>query len=77
MKRITPLLCITIIFYLFLGIYAGHKVTAAYKDVEIMKLKAQRDKANDDLAFWQMTLRCIVEGDQIMEPIAGRVSKGN
>lgn len=78
MKRITPFLwAIAIVLALGLGIYAGAKVTAAYKDAEMMKVMAQLDHAKEELAFWQATLRRVVEGDQITETIAGRVSKGD
>jgi len=72
MKRITPCLCIVIILYLSLGIYAGYKVTAAYKDTEIMNLQAQLEtanaslaKANTELAFWENTLQSLAEGNQL------------
>jgi len=76
MRRVTPILwSIAIILALGLGIYAGHKVTAAYKDAEIAAMRAKMEQANEDLAFWQATLRRIVEGDQITEVANSRVSK--
>ena len=76
MKRITPFLwSIAIVLALGLGIYAGHSVTAAYKDAEMMKVMAQLDYAKEELAFWQATLRRVVEGDQLTEIANGRVSK--
>jgi len=78
MRRITPFLwAIAVILALGLGIYAGHHVTAAYKDAEIAAMRAKLEQANDELAFWQATLRRIVEGDQITEIANGRVSKEN
>ena len=72
MKRITPLLCIVIILFLFLGIYAGHKVTAAYKDTELMDVRAALEtanaslaEANEELAFWQTTIKGLAEGRQL------------
>jgi len=71
-KRITPLLCIVIILFLFLGIYAGHKVTAAYKDTELMDVRAALEtanaslaEANEELAFWQTTIKGLAEGRQL------------
>jgi len=76
MRRVTPFLwAITIILVLRFGIYAGHKVTAAYKDAELTRLSMQLDRANDELAFWQATFRRVVEGDQITETIGGRPSE--
>jgi len=76
MRRVPPFLwAITIILALRFGIYAGHKVTAAYKDAELTRLSMQLDRANDELAFWQATLRRVVEGDQITETIGGRPSE--
>jgi hypothetical protein len=77
-KRITPLLCIVIILFLFLGIYAGHKVTAANKDTEIMDLQVQLETANTELAFWKNTLRSLAEGNQILGvDLKGRPSTGD
>ena len=74
MKRITPLPCIVIILFLFLGIYAGHKVTAAYKDTDLMDVRAALEtanaslaEANEELAFWKNTLRSLANGDQLKE----------
>jgi uncharacterized protein HemX len=76
MKRITPFLwSIAIVLALGLGIYAGAKVTAAYKDAEMMKVMAQLDHAKEELSFWQATLRRVVEGDQVTAAVNGRVSK--
>jgi len=76
MKRITPFLwSIAVIIALGLGIYAGHKVTAAYKDAELAAMRAKMEQANEDLAFWQATLRRVVEGDQVTKAMTGRVSK--
>jgi uncharacterized protein HemX len=78
MRRVTPFLwAIAVIVALGIGIYAGHHVTAAYKDAEIAAMRAKLEQANDELAFWQATLRRIVEGDQITEIANGRVSKEN
>jgi len=80
MRRISDLIygilwIIILILTLGLGIYVGHKVTAAYKDTELTRLSMQLDRANDELAFWQATLRRVVEGDQITETIGGRPSE--
>ena len=76
MRRVTPFLwVIAIILVLGLGIYTGSKVTAAYKDAELTRLSMQLDRANDELAFWQATLRRVVEGDQLTETIGGRPSE--
>jgi hypothetical protein len=78
MRRVTPILwAIAIIVALGLGIYAGHHVTTAYKDAEIATMRAKMEQAKEDLAFWQATLRRIVEGDQLTKPMTGRVSKEN
>jgi len=66
---------IAVVIALGLGIYAGHHVTAAYKDAEIAAMRAKVEQANEDLAFWQATLRRIVEGDQVTNAMTGRVSK--
>ena len=51
MKRITPFIwALAIIFALGLGIYAGHRVTAAYKDAEIMDVQAALEAAQASLA---------------------------
>jgi uncharacterized protein HemX len=63
---------IAVIIALGIGIYAGHKVTAANKDIEIMDLQVQLEaasarlaKANTELAFWKNTLRGLAEGNQL------------
>jgi len=66
---------IAVMISLGLGIYAGHHVTAAYKDAEIAAMRAKMEQANEDLAFWQATLRRIVEGDRVTKAMTGRVSK--
>ena len=62
---------IAVIVALGLGIYAGHKVTAAYKDTELMDLQAQIEtanaslaEANVELAFWQDTMNRLANGEQ-------------
>ena len=82
MRRISDLIygilwIIILILTLGLGIYVGHKVTAAYKDTELTRLSMQLDRANDELAFWQATLRRVVEGDQITEIIGSRPNDGD
>jgi hypothetical protein len=74
---------IALIVVLGLGIYAGHKVTAAYKDVEIMDARAALETerasladANVELAFWKSTLRGLAEGGQLEGiDLKGRPSK--
>ena len=63
---------IAVIIALGLGIYAGHSVTAAYKDVEIADLQSQLEtanaslaEANIELAFWKNTLRSLADGKQL------------
>ena len=78
MRRVTPFLwAIAIVLALGLGIYAGHHITAAYKDVELAAMRAKVEQTNEDLAFWQAMLRRIVEGDQLTKAMTGRVSKEN
>ena len=80
MKRITPMLwSIAVILALALGIYAGAKVTTAYKDVELMDARAALEtanaslaEANVELAFWKSTMKGIVEGGQLAEIRRGK-----
>ena len=44
------ILAIAVLLGVGIGIYAGHKVTAANKDIEIMDLQAQVETANASLA---------------------------
>jgi NAD(P)H-dependent flavin oxidoreductase YrpB (nitropropane dioxygenase family) len=62
---------IAVIIALGIGIFAGHSITAAYKDIEIMDLQAQVEtanaslaEANVELAFWQNTMNGLAEGEQ-------------
>jgi len=76
MKRISDLIygilwIIILILTLGLGIYVGHKVTAAYKDTELMDIRAALEaanaslaEANVELAFWKTTIRGLAEGKQ-------------
>lgn len=71
---------IALIIVLGLGIYAGHKVTAAYKDIELMDLQAALEaanaslaEANIELAFWTTTLKRLADGGQF----DARLSKGD
>jgi len=76
---------IVVIITLGLGIYAGHSVTAAYKDVELMDVRAALEaanaslaEANVELAFWKMTLRGLAEGKQLERiDLRARPSKGD
>lgn len=86
MKRITPFIwALAIIFALGLGIYAGHSVTAAYKDTELMDVRAALEAAqasladaNIELAFWKVTLRGLAEGKQLAGvDFKGRPSEGD
>ena len=73
MRRVTPFLwVIAVILALGLGIYTGSKVTAAYKDTEIMDVRAALEvaqaslaEANVELAFWQTTIKGLAEGRQL------------
>ena len=77
MRRISDLIygilwIIILILTLGLGIYVGHKVTAAYKDIEIMDVQASLEaaqaslaEANVELAFWQATIQGLAEGQQL------------
>lgn len=86
MKRITPFLwSIALIVVLGLGIYAGAKVTAAYKDTELMDIQAALETANASLAevnvglaFWKSTLRGLADGKQLEGvDLKGRISTGD
>jgi len=69
---------ITVILALGFGIYAGHKVTAAYKDTDLTRLSMQLDHANDELAFWQTTIKGLAEGKQFEgAELNGRPSLGD
>jgi len=73
MKRITPFIwSIAVIIALGLGIYAGHSVTQAIADTELMDAQAALETANASLAdaavelsFWRDTLRGLADGKQI------------
>ena len=73
MRRVTPFLwVIAVILVLGLGIYTGSKVTAAYKDAELMDVRAALEvaqaslaEANVELAFWQTTINGLAEGKQL------------
>jgi len=63
---------IALIIVLALGIYTGAKVTTAYKDVELMDVRAALEvaqaslaEANVELAFWQTTINGLAEGRQL------------
>jgi len=83
MRRISDLIygilwIIILILTLGLGIYVGHKVTAAYKDTELTRLSMQLDRANDELAFWQTTIKGLAEGKQFEgAELNGRPSLGD
>ena len=79
MRRVTPFLwVIAIILALGLGIYTGSKVTAAYKDTDLTRLSMQLDHANDELAFWQTTIKGLAEGRQLEgAELNGRLSLGD
>ena len=83
MRRISDLIygilwIIILILTLGLGIYVGHKVTAAYKDTELTRLSMQLDRANDELAFWQTTIKGLAEGRQLEgAELNGRPSLGD
>ena len=79
MRRITPMIwSIAVILALTLGIYAGAKVTAAYKDAELAAMRAKMEQANEETAFWRATLKMIVDGGQVEGiNLTGRPSKGD
>jgi hypothetical protein len=66
MRRISDFILwiIILILTLGLGIYVGHKVTAAYKDIEIMDVQASLAEVNVELAFWKTTIKGLAEGKQ-------------
>jgi len=76
---------ITVILALGFGIYARHKVTAAYKDAELMDVRAALETANASLAeanveleFWQTTIKGLAEGRQLEgAELNGRPSLGD
>ena len=76
---------IALIVALGLGIYAGAKVTAAYKDTEIMDIQAALEaaqaslaEANIELAFWQTTIQGLAEGRELERvELNGRPSVGD
>jgi hypothetical protein len=62
---------IVILVIIGISIFAGHSVTAANKDVEIMNLQSQLEtanasltEANVELAFWKDTMNRLAEGEQ-------------
>ena len=73
MRRVTPFLwAIAVIVALGLGIYAGHSVTQAIADTELMDARAALEtanasiaEANIELAFWKNTLRSLADGKQL------------
>jgi len=86
MRRVTPFLwVIAIILALGLGIYTGSKVTAAYKDAELMDVRAALEvaqaslaEANVELVFWQTTIKGLAEGKQFgWAELKGRPSLGD
>jgi len=63
---------IAVIIALGLGIYAGHSVTQAIADTELMDAQAALEtanaslaEANVELAFWKNTLRSLADGKQL------------
>ena len=86
MRRVTPFLwAIAVILALGLGIYTESKVTAAYKDTELMDIRAALEtanaslaEANVELAFWQTTIKGLAEGKQLEgAELKGRLSMGD
>jgi len=86
MRRVTPFLwAIAVILALGLGIYTESKVTAAYKDTELMDIRAALEtanaslaEANVELAFWQTTIKGLAEGKQFERAeLNGRPSLGD
>ena len=76
---------IALIIALGLGVYAGAKVTAVYKDVELMDVQAQLEAAqaslaelNVELAFWKSTIQGLAEGQRFTgAELKGRPSLGD
>ena len=66
MKRLSWFaVSILVIIVLTFGMWAGHRITAAYKDVEIMNAQVQLDAAKKETAWWQGVLTRLAEGGQI------------
>jgi len=62
---------ILLLFILAIGIYVGYKVTQAMSDLKTIRLGAQVERGQEELAeakaeveFWQSTLKGLVEGEQ-------------
>ena len=72
-KRLSELSwSIVVILMLGFGIWAGHSVTQAIADTELMDARAALEtanaslaEANIELAFWKNTLRSLADGKQI------------
>jgi rare lipoprotein A len=68
------ILALAVLLGIGMGIYAGHKVTAAYKDTEIMDLQAQVETANASLAEAAIELVQYRQSEQRMIAWAGLAS---
>jgi hypothetical protein len=58
---------ISVILALTFGIFVGHSITAAYKDVEIMNAQAALEAAKKETAWWQGVLTRLAEGEQLKD----------
>jgi hypothetical protein len=77
---------IAVIISLGIGSYAGHKITAAYKDPDIDRLTIELDAARKNVKkaktgedFFKQTLKMLAEGGQLegVDIKHGRPSKGD
>ena len=76
---------IAVIIALGLGIYAGHSVTQAIADTELMDAQAALETANAslaelnmELAFWRKTVQSLSDGKQLAGvDLKGRPSTGD
>lgn len=80
------LFALAVVLALGIGIMAGHLVTSAYKDTEVMDLQTQLETANASLAelnvelsFWRDTMTHLANGEQFkgVDIKYGRPSTGD
>jgi uncharacterized protein HemX len=77
---------LAVVIALGIGSYAGHKITAAYKDPDINRLTIELDaakkkttKAKTGEEFFFQTLKMLAEGGQLegVDIKYGRLSRGD